>query len=259
MLVNRNTSTDNKLNIYPGIDIAFRPNNTTRIYASANRAMRLPTFTDLYYEDPSNIGNPDLKPERSAEYELGTMFTTGVWNARVNYFYRHITDAIDWIWLDDHQKWHTVNHTDLHTHGISAGGQWNVGREAFSAYYTFMHSEKSVNQYVSGYEMNYLRHKLNFGITHRIIEKVNAHWQIGWQDRNGSYMHFNGNDLPPAERFTETPFEPFWQIDLRIYRQTERFNIFVEASNLANKQHQDIGNVTLPGRWIRAGVAFVIL
>ena len=254
VLVNRNSYTGSKLNVYPGIDLAFRPRHTTKIYASANRAMRLPTFTDLYYQSPMNIGNPDLKPERSTEFELGAKKTTGSWNANICYFYRRITDAIDWIWLDEQQKWHTMNLTNLHTHGISAGGQWVAGKgfplQSVSAYYTFMSSSKSANHYQSYYVMDYLRHKMNFGVTHRIVEKVYAHWLTSWQDRNGSFMRYNVEDGSE----TEKPYKSFWQFDLRIYRKTERLNIFVEASNLGNKQRQDIGNVTLPGRWIRAGV-----
>ena len=259
VLVNHNNYTGNKLHVYPGIDLAFRPNYAVKIYASANRAMRLPTFTDLYYQSPMHISNPDLQPERSTEYEFGTKFATGSFKADISYFYRNISNAIDWIWQTDQQKWHTINHTNIRTHGISAGGQWEAKRrnfplQSFSAYYTFMNSNKSANQYQSYYIMDYLRHKLNIGITHRIVEKINAHWQIARQYRNGDYMQYNAD----TDSETETPYEPFWQIDLRIYRQTERLNIFVEASNLGNKQHQDIGNVMLPGRWIRTGIAVTL-
>jgi iron complex outermembrane receptor protein len=262
VLINYNSHTGNRLNAYPGIDVAFRPNNTLKIYASANRAMRLPTFTDLWYVSPVNIGNPGLKPEYSTEYELGAKATASCWNAGVSYFYRNISDAIDWIWLDDEQKWHTMNLTDLHTHGISLGGQWDVKRAAgerfliqsLTAYHTFISSSKSSNQYKSNYVMDYLRHKLIFGLTHRIAGKIYAHWLTGWQDRNGTYMRYNAADASESE----APYEPFWQVDLRVYRQTERLNIFVEASNLGNRQHHDIGNITLPGRWIRAGMAVTV-
>jgi iron complex outermembrane receptor protein len=258
VLANHNNYTGDKLNIYPGIDLAFRPNQTFKLYASANRAMRLPTFTDLYYQSPMHISNPDLKPERSKEYELGTRITTNNWNFNVGYFYRNITEAIDRIWLADEEKWHTMNFTNLHTQGISTGGRWDAGNDfpmqSFSAYYTYMHSNKPESQYMSYYVMDYLRHKLNFSLTHRIFEKVCAHWLIGWQDRNGGYLHYNAEDGTE----TETPYEQFWQFDLRIYRKTDRLTIFVDASNLGNKQPQDIGNVILPGRWIRAGVAVTL-
>jgi iron complex outermembrane receptor protein len=258
VLANHNNYTGGKPNIYPGIDLAFRPNQTFKIYVSANRAMRLPTFTDLYYQSPMHISNPDLKPERSTEYELGTKIATKNWNFNAGYFYRSITEAIDWIWLADQQKWHTMNFTNLHTHGVSTGGRWDAGNDfplqSFSAHYTYMSSDKSANQYMSYYVMDYLRHKLDFSLTHRIVENVYAHWQASRQNRNGGYLHYNADDGSE----TATPYEPFWQFDLRIYRKTERLNIFVEASNLGNKQHQDIGNVILPGRWIRAGVAVTV-
>ena len=258
VLANHNTYTGNKINLYPGIDLAFRPNHTFKIYASANRAMRLPTFTDLYYQSPLHISNPDLKPEHSTEYELGTKITTGSCNFNAGYFYRSITDAIDWIWLSDQQKWHTTNFTNLHTHGISTGGRWDAGNDyplqSVSAYYTYMNSAKPENQSISYYVMDYLRHKLDLSITHRMIEKVCAHWQVCRQHRNGNYMQYNAEDGSE----TETPYEAFWQINLRIYRQTERLNIFVEASNLGNRQHHDIGNIVLPGRWVRTGIAVTL-
>ena len=258
ILANHNNYTDNKINVYPGVDIAFHPNQTFKIYASANQAMRLPTFTDLYYQGPTIIGNPDLKPELSTEYELGIKITADSWNGHMSYFYRDITDAIDWIWLEDQQKWHTMNLTELHTHGISVGGQWNAEHlwgkdfplQSISAGYTFMSSNKSSDQYRSYYVLDYLRHKLTVGLTHRIAGKIYAHWLMGWQDRNGSYMKYNAEDNSESE----APYDAFWQFDLRIYRQTERLNIFAEASNLGNQKHQDIGNIILPGQIGRAHV-----
>ena len=255
VLANHNSYTDDKLNLYPGLDVAFRPNHTFKLYTSANRAMRLPTFTDLYYQSPMNIGNPNLKPERSTEYELGATMTTSSLHVGIGYFYRNITEAIDWIWLSDQQKWHTMNFTDLHTQGISTGGRWEADNhfllQSFSAHYTLMNSNKPASQYNSYYVMDYLRHKLDFSLTHRIVDKVCAHWQVSWQHRNGGYLHYNAE----TDMETNMPYEPFWQINLRLYRQTERLNMFVEVSNLGNKQHQDIGNIILPRRWIRAGVA----
>ena len=42
-----------------------------RMRASASRAFRLPTYTDLYYSDPANRGNPLLKPESAWSFEGG--------------------------------------------------------------------------------------------------------------------------------------------------------------------------------------------
>ncbi len=260
--VNRNTYTGNELNFYPGIDLAYGIGRFVKLYASANRAMRLPTFTDLYYQGPMNMGNIDLKPEYCTEYEAGAKVSANGWSARIGYFYRRTSDAVDWIWEDEARKWHTRNLTELFTQGISVDAQCNFRRlvnsdfwiQSVSASYGFMNSDKSAEQYISFYALDYLRHKIGFGLTHSIFEKINARWQVGWQDRNGGYLAY---DIT-TDTETETPYEAFWQADLRIYRQTERLNVFVEASNIMNKQHQDIGNITLPGRWIRAGITVTL-
>ena len=256
-LASHNKFTNGKLKFFPGIDLAFRPNDLLRIYASANTAMRLPTFTDLSYDTATHISNPYMEPEYSTEYEFGTRFTAARSFFNVTYFYRNIEKTIDWEVRNDMRQ--SINHdTNIFMHGISMGGVWNVGNnfpiQSVSVYYTYMTGNTSTDQYRSQYVMTYLRHKLNIGLTHRIFEKICAHWQVGWQDRNGGFMQYNIADNTE----TATSYASFWKTDLRIYRQTERINVFVEATNIGGKQYQDIGNVLLPGRWIRAGIALTI-
>ncbi|HEY2018011.1 MAG TPA: TonB-dependent receptor, partial [Bryobacteraceae bacterium] len=42
-----------------------------KLRASASRAFRVPSYTDLYYHDPGNMGSPNLRPERAWTYEGG--------------------------------------------------------------------------------------------------------------------------------------------------------------------------------------------
>ena len=50
-----------------------------KLRASASRAFRVPTYTDLYYHDPANLGSPTLRPERAWTFEAGVDWapTTG--------------------------------------------------------------------------------------------------------------------------------------------------------------------------------------
>src|SRR5690606_38842340 len=48
-----------------------------KLRASVSRAYRVPSFTDLYYQDPANRGNPDLRPERAWGYEGGLDWNAG--------------------------------------------------------------------------------------------------------------------------------------------------------------------------------------
>ena len=42
-----------------------------KLRASTSRAFRIPSYTDLYYHDPGNVGNPNLRPESAWTYETG--------------------------------------------------------------------------------------------------------------------------------------------------------------------------------------------
>lgn len=48
-----------------------------RLRGSVSRAFRLPTYTDLYYSDPANLGNPLLKPESAWSFEGGPEWNPG--------------------------------------------------------------------------------------------------------------------------------------------------------------------------------------
>ena len=49
----------------PGLNPRFK------FRGSASRAFRVPSYTELYYSDPSDFGNPNLRPESAWTYEGG--------------------------------------------------------------------------------------------------------------------------------------------------------------------------------------------
>ncbi len=69
----------------PGFRTMFVPNVSGgywlspkwKLRGSVSRAFRLPSYTDLYYSDPSNLGNANLKPEKATSYEAGIDFHSG--------------------------------------------------------------------------------------------------------------------------------------------------------------------------------------
>ncbi|HBA13192.1 MAG TPA: TonB-dependent receptor, partial [Bacteroidales bacterium] len=71
LLANMNTSLDYKWRLYPGIDISYRPFGNTAIFMSWNKALRMPTFTDLFYSGTNIEGNSNLKPEKTNDFNLG--------------------------------------------------------------------------------------------------------------------------------------------------------------------------------------------
>jgi iron complex outermembrane receptor protein len=64
--------------VYPGIDVAYRLNNRFRLYSSANKTLRMPTFTDMFYKSPVQQGNPELNPEEALSFEGGIRFNNSL-------------------------------------------------------------------------------------------------------------------------------------------------------------------------------------
>ncbi len=84
-----------------------------RLRASVSRGFRAPTWTERYYTDPANIGDPDLRPEEFRSGELGLTVKPGSrWSADVTTYARRATGLIDWARpadADSTAPWRTTN------------------------------------------------------------------------------------------------------------------------------------------------------
>ncbi len=238
-------------NIYPGADISYEFINHYKIYGSVNSTLRMPTFTDLFYNGPTNVGNPNLKPEKSKTYEFGLKVTyPGLWGHAGAYF-RNGKDLIDWVRTSDTEKWQTQNLTQINTTGIEFS--CTLSPEKFwktklfltklGINYAYSHLEKGTNNILSYYVLDNLKHKLDFQIEHRIWQKLGASWKISYQDRNGMRTQ------------TDT-YQPFWIINSRIAWKSGHTEIYTNVSNLLNKKYYDLGPVEQPGRWISLGISY---
>src|SRR5262249_46324570 len=92
-----------------------------KLRASVSRGFRLPTYTDLYYSDPANVGNPFLKPESAWSFEAGAD-----WNpsSRVSggmtFFQRWDSNVIDYVQFAPGEPFQATNVQRLHFTGLEA-------------------------------------------------------------------------------------------------------------------------------------------
>jgi outer membrane cobalamin receptor len=68
-----------------------------RAHASGGAGFRAPTWTERFYTDPSNEGDPDLRPERFWTGDLGARADVGAWSLDLTGFVRQATNLIDWV------------------------------------------------------------------------------------------------------------------------------------------------------------------
>ena len=259
LMINRNTMLEDNFTLFPGLDISYQFNRHFRLYGSANRSLRLPTFTDMYYSGPNNIGNPELKPERSFSTEGGVKYLNHYLNADFSVFNRQGNDIIDWLWLKDKEKWHTENITELNTTGFETsvsvkpknifGGDFPVN--ILSVSYNYLNINKQNDtEIISHYAMDHLKHKVMFHLNHQVTEKISLDWHANYQDREGSYLNYN----PETETETNKSYKPYWRIDARASYTHKWFTAYIEATNLTDSEYHDNGSVPQPGRWIKAGL-----
>ena len=262
VMANMNTSLDHKYRLYPGIDIAWRPSSSWKLYASFNMAQRMPTFTDLYYKSPTNEGNTGLQPEETTEYALGGAFHSKGWSIEARLFYRHQRDMIDWIMtpadsVNGYTTYHAANFKVDNLGGTLQVGlalqEWLGSRQPLQALrlnYAYIHQKRhdDVEVYASSYALDYLRHKVTASLDVRLCNQLTATLSYRWQQRMGNYVHY------ASDGSTQTRgYHPYSLLDARVQWDLSRWQLYVEGSNLLSHRYYDLGNVQQPGFWLMAG------
>jgi outer membrane cobalamin receptor len=80
----------------PRVGLNYAMSGSTHMRLSYAGGFRAPSLVDLYYNNPgfSTHGNPDLKPEKSRQYELGFNTQSGKDTLDVALFVNEVTDQI---------------------------------------------------------------------------------------------------------------------------------------------------------------------
>lgn len=236
--------------LYPSLDFGYQIDDAFRVFVNAGSGQRLPTFTDLYYVGPSNLGNDQLKPETLTTLELGLKHNDEGWSSQVSLMYKYGSDFIDWVRSDTTQPWQVMNFTTLTTLGFHADVQKNfrlLEQATIHAYtgYTYLYptvgapSTTGSSGLISRYAINSLQHqwvsrlsatlwqRLDLALSNRLIYRYNAEHTEG-HPRRSAY------DL----------------LDLRVGYRIGDFTVGLDVHNLLDVSYIESGVVPLPGRWL---------
>lgn len=233
---------------YPGIDAGYRLNSSWRVYTNAGYNYRIPTFTDLYYSDPGNQGNPDLKPERAFSTELGLKYQPkdDPFSLQMAFFRRDGRNLIDWAKDDPADKWETRNYNSVLMQGLELNTAYTTRLLAINLAYTYLDAQISDAVPLSRYTLNHLRHQLNGGIDYRPMKSLRLHVRGRWCDRIVQDAAVKSD---------------YFVADGKLSFARRHWSVFAEALNLFDAvygelRYSDTAVLTMPGRWFRAGVEF---
>lgn len=261
VMANMNTALDHKYRFYPGIDLSYRPSIHWKAFVSWNKALRMPTFTDLYYKSPTQEGNIGLKPEETQAYTLGLQYQNNVIKTELSGFYHKGKQMIDWVMYDAEDVYHSANfkldNRGFETNTVINTEAW-LGKSSWikqiQVGYSYISQKRKDNTpiYKSNYALNYLKHKFVANLRHKLFtEKLTLNWAFRWQDRMGDYIDF-GNTNHPEGILTSYP--SFALLDLKVQWTESKYTIFAEANNLLDRTYFDLGNIPQPGFWFKTGI-----
>jgi outer membrane cobalamin receptor len=234
----------------PQLSASLRVANQLKLRASGGYGFRIPTYTDLYYSDPSTLGNPGLKPESTWSANAGADWTAGSkLTLSVTGFYSRQHATIDYVraaalpnpWLPATctaaNTWCAANLSGLRFAGAEATVTWIPSKsQSIRIAWSGLHgAEGALHGLQSEYVFNYP------------VENAHASWT--WTLGHSIALT---NAVQIAQRYRQTPY-PVWNAALT--HDTGRLRPYVRLTNLSNTGYQEIAGVPMPPRAVMGGFA----
>ncbi len=272
--------------LYPGADLLvalLRQKHLGRpqlnFFASWGTGQRLPTFTDLYYSGPSNLGNPNLLPESARTIEMGLRKTGRKIHAQAGIFRRTQQQMIDRIKDSLTSPWQPVNliGDNFLIEGFECRvmGSKNINyaspfeklgllsvRWTLGATQLRQLSFDAQRQGYSQYAVNFLPKQYIASLN--LQTKYGVQWTTQYRYSQRSATGFDAGSgysmldmrlvygikrkihiAPMTYLPDETPAPIKWPY---------QYSIWVNAQNLLNTQYKEIASVPLMPRWITFGI-----
>lgn len=214
--------------------------DTLRATASASTAFKAPTFNDLYYQfDGFFSGNPNLKPERSKNREVGLRYANDTQHVDIIYFDNRIRDLI--ATSPDFSTVINVNTARINGVELSYAGQFaNTGIKA-----AYTHQNPRDEQT----DLPLLRRAKSFANLN-IAQQMQS-WRVAGEAQHsgprvdGDIMTFSRITLPSYTLLNL----------LADYKINQRLNLSMRVDNLLNKDYMLAHGYNTLGRTVFIGLS----
>ena len=216
----------------PSATVGYWLTTRLRLHGSVTHAFRLPSYTDLYYHDPGNVGNPNLKPEKAWDYEGGADWDfTRRLRATINIFELRQQDVIDYVRSDPAAVYVATNFDKLNFTGAEA----SLKVYGFAVSYTALHGAFNSSQVVqSKYAAYYPSHEAVVSWEGTVKGGIRLRTRIG-----------------VVQRYHADPYG-LW--DFYAARSRGRIHPFFQLTNITSTVYQEVAGVAMPRRAALGGV-----
>ena len=221
--------------VSPSLSVSVPIGDALTWRASAARGIRPPSFTELYYTDPANTGNPELEPEEAWGGETGFDFVLPCeTRAALTYFVRDTANLIDWVRGTAEDPWRAANTGQA----TFQGGEVTVGGKAHCLNWKTAYRYTDVDAQSGGTESKYA---LN-------VARHDVRVTLGLPESRGFSAAVNARyrDVPMLDRY--------WLVTVRLAQRIGPVVVFAKGRNLFDEDYEEIPGVPTAGRYIEAGI-----
>lgn len=247
-------AADNKVEWTPTAILSYRPFAPIdfNLRAFYKRIFRMPTLNDLYY---TFIGNTDLKPEYTNQYNIGFTYSKDfahTWLKRLevqtDFYYNEVENKIIATPTSNFFRWTMINLGKVEIRGIDVAIEtgWQLGKELWingRANYTYQKAQDFTNpeEEFYGGQIPYIP------------------WHSGSATLNASFRRWEANYsfIYTGERYSSSaniPVNyqlPWYTSDCSVsYRKPLKkgnLKATVEVNNLLNQQYEVVACYPMPG------------
>ena len=227
---------------FPGVDIGYKINDQLKAYGNIGYTYRIPTYTDLFYNDPSTAGNPDLEVEEAFAQEIGIKYFSPKFSGSLAVYNRNAQNLIDYIRPNTTETIYTAtNITEVNSKGFEVDASYHFKISTFNQTlavgYNFLEDDiLDQNKELSRYSLNTLKHHFTTRLSTQLFKNVS---------QNIIYKH--------AERTTGDSYN-VWDVSLAINLKQLEFTI--TASNIFDADYIEAGFVPMPPSNILFGLRY---
>ena len=246
-----NAGTKNKYT--PSVIATWQPLTKLPLNVRAfyKKVFRMPTLNDLYY---TFIGNKDLKPEYTTQYDVGITFSH-TWNnhwlksldLQIDGYYSEVDDKIIAMPTSNQFRWTMINLGHVEIRGLDAAirGEWGFGKVELSTLFNYTYQKAQdftdpTSEWYGG-QIPYIR------------------WHGGTIILNGSYQTwscnysfiYTGERYEAVANIPENYAQPWYTHDFSLSKTFQwgktGIRVTAEINNIFNQQYEVVQCYPMPG------------
>jgi iron complex outermembrane receptor protein len=224
----------------PTVAVGYWASPKLKFRASASRAFRVPSYTDLYYHDPGNVGNPTLLPESAWTYETGADWVpSSVLRGDITFFERRERDGIDYYRASLTDIYRALNIQNMNFKGVEASLRWTPSRtNTFDLRYTQIRATQDT------VAVGFTKYTFNYPTSSGVFS-----WMV---TPRGNFLF--RTRVGVIQRYASSRY-PLWDVYAGLPHKW--FHPYIQVTNATNSYYQEIQGVPMPGRTIIGGVEMV--